>query len=62
MKLDRLNRGEAVAMVSAVALFVFMFLDWYGVEVSNGGSLSSTSTRSGATPGRRWGWYRHSWR
>lgn len=30
MKLDRLNRGEAIATVSAVVLFVAMFLDWYG--------------------------------
>ncbi len=34
MKLDRLNRGEAIATASAVALFVFMFLDWYGAEIS----------------------------
>lgn len=34
MKLDRLNRGEAIAMVSAVALFVSMFLDWYGAEIT----------------------------
>ena len=34
MKLDRLNRGEAIAVLAAVALFVFMFLDWYGAEIS----------------------------
>jgi hypothetical protein len=33
MKLDRLNRGEAIAAISAVALFVSMFLDWYGAEI-----------------------------
>jgi hypothetical protein len=35
MKLDRLNGGEAVAAVSAVVLFVSMFLDWYGSELIN---------------------------
>jgi hypothetical protein len=35
MKLDRLNRGEVIAMVSAVVLFVSMFLDWYGSELIN---------------------------
>ncbi len=34
MKLDRLNRGEAIALVAAVALFVVMFLGWFGSEVS----------------------------
>lgn len=34
MRLDRLNRGEAIAVLSAVALFVFMFLGWYGSEIS----------------------------
>jgi hypothetical protein len=34
MKLDRLNRGEAIATASAVALFVFMFLGWFGSEIS----------------------------
>jgi hypothetical protein len=30
--LGRLSRGEAIAAASALALFVFMFFDWYGVE------------------------------
>jgi hypothetical protein len=34
MKLDRLNHGEAIALVAAVGLFVFMFLGWYGSEIS----------------------------
>ncbi len=33
-KSRRLSRGEAVAALSALALFVFMFLDWYGAEVA----------------------------
>jgi hypothetical protein len=34
MELDRLSTGEKIAAVSAVLLFVFMFFDWFGVEVS----------------------------
>jgi hypothetical protein len=34
MELDRLNTGEKVAGVSAILLFIFMFFDWFGVEVS----------------------------
>lgn len=34
MELDRLSRGEQIAAVSAVLLFIFMFFDWFGVEVS----------------------------
>jgi hypothetical protein len=45
MELDRLNTGEKIAGVSAVLLFIFMFLDWFGVELSGGG------TSSGAIPG-----------
>lgn len=32
--LDKLGPGEKVAGVSAILLFVFMFFDWFGVEVS----------------------------
>jgi hypothetical protein len=34
MDLDRLNLGEKIAAVSAILLFIFMFFDWFGVEVS----------------------------
>jgi hypothetical protein len=34
MRLDRLNRGDAIALVAAIALFVFIFLGWYGSEIS----------------------------
>jgi hypothetical protein len=34
MRLDRLNRGEAIALVSASLLFVVMFFSWYGSEIS----------------------------
>jgi hypothetical protein len=34
MEADRLSTGEKLAAVSALLLFVFMFFDWFGVEVS----------------------------
>jgi hypothetical protein len=37
MDLNRLTQGEKIAGVSAILLFVFMFLDWYGVKISGGG-------------------------
>ncbi len=37
MDLNRLTQGEKIAGVSAILLFIFMFLDWYGVKVSGGG-------------------------
>ncbi len=41
MELDRLNTGEKIAGASAVLLFIFMFFDWFGVEVSGpGGSIA----------------------
>jgi hypothetical protein len=35
MEVDRLSTGEKIAGVSAVLLFIFMFLDWFSVSVSN---------------------------
>jgi hypothetical protein len=40
--LDKLGVGEKIAAVSAVALFIFMFFDWFDVEVSGGGASSGT--------------------
>ncbi len=44
MEADRLSTGEKLAAVSALLLFVFMFFDWFGVEVSGvpgfGGEVS----------------------
>jgi hypothetical protein len=34
MDVDKLNAGEKIAGVSAVLLFIFMFFDWFGVEVA----------------------------
>ncbi len=33
MKLDRLGRGEAIALVAAILLFVLMFFDWFGTSL-----------------------------
>lgn len=33
MKRRRLNAGEAIWLLAAILLFVFMFVDWYGFEV-----------------------------
>lgn len=44
MEADRLSTGEKLAAISALLLFVFMFFDWFGVEVSGvpgfGGDVS----------------------
>jgi hypothetical protein len=39
VELGRLNNGERIAGISAVLLFVFMFFDWFGVELSNKSNL-----------------------
>lgn len=36
MDLDRLNTGEKIAGGSAILLFIFMFFDWFSVDVSGG--------------------------
>ncbi|HXV06378.1 MAG TPA: hypothetical protein VFP23_10790 [Solirubrobacterales bacterium] len=42
MDLDRLSRGEKIAAVSAILLFVFMFFDWFGVKVSGAGGFGGS--------------------
>jgi hypothetical protein len=49
MDLDRLNIGEKVAAVSAILLFVFMFFDWFGVEVSGVGGFSGSVPGAGGS-------------
>lgn len=34
MNLDRLSNGQRIASISALLLFVFMFLDWFGTKSS----------------------------
>jgi hypothetical protein len=47
MEADKLSTGEKVSAVSAVLLFVFMFFDWFGVEVSGVPGFSGTVSSSG---------------
>ena len=47
MDVDRLSTGEKIAGASAVLLFIFMFFDWFTVEVS-GGDLFSLSVGGSA--------------
>ncbi len=40
MEVDRLSTGEKISAVSAIALFILMFFDWFGAKVSGfSGSL-----------------------
>ncbi len=48
MEVDKLNTGEKVSAVSAVLLFIFMFFDWFGVEVSGVGGFSGTFAGGGS--------------
>jgi hypothetical protein len=48
MEVDKLNTGEKVSAVSAILLFVFMFFDWFGVEVSDVGGFSGTFAGGGS--------------
>jgi len=48
MDLDRLNTGEKIAGVSAILLFVFMFFDWFGAEVSGLGGFSGSLSGGGS--------------
>jgi hypothetical protein len=41
--MDRLSTGEKIAGGSGVLLFIFMFFDWFKVEVSGGEGLFSVS-------------------
>jgi uncharacterized membrane protein YhaH (DUF805 family) len=47
MELDKLNTGEKVSAGSAILLFIFMFFDWFGVEVSGSNGLSGEISGSG---------------
>jgi hypothetical protein len=43
MDADRLSTGEKIAGASAILLFIFMFFDWFKVEVTGGEGLFSVS-------------------
>jgi hypothetical protein len=49
MDVDKLNTGEKIAGVSAVLLFIFMFFDWFGVEVSGAGGFSGSVPGAGGS-------------
>jgi hypothetical protein len=49
MDVDKLSTGEKVAGVSAVLLFIFMFLDWFTVEVSGGSGVFTASASAGGS-------------
>lgn len=49
MELDRLSMGEKIAAASGVLLFVFMFFDWYGVEVSGVGGFTGAISGAGGS-------------
>jgi hypothetical protein len=49
MDVDKLNTGEKIAGISAVLLFVFMFFDWFGVEVSGSNGFSGTVPGAGGS-------------
>jgi hypothetical protein len=47
MDVDKLSTGEKVAGASAVLLFIFMFFDWFSVEVSGGSGVFAASAVAG---------------
>lgn len=49
MDVDKLNTGEKIAGASAVLLFIFMFFDWFGVEISGEGSSVSFGSGAGGS-------------
>ena len=48
MDANRLSTGEKIAGVSAVLLFIFMFFDWFTVNISGGEGLVSFSAGGSA--------------
>jgi hypothetical protein len=48
MDVDRLSTGEKIAGASAVLLFIFMFFDWFTVDISGGEGLFSVSVGGSA--------------
>ncbi|MGN6216219.1 MAG: hypothetical protein ACTHN7_04570 [Solirubrobacterales bacterium] len=48
MDLNKLSTGEKIAGASAILLFIFMFFDWYSVDVSvSGGAFVGTASGGG---------------
>src|SRR4051812_43528616 len=51
MDVDKLSTGEKIAGVCGVLLFIFMFFDWFSVDVSAAGGLVA-----GLGSGNAWDW------
>ena len=49
MDLNKLSQGEKIAGVSSIVLFIFMFFDWFTVEVSGGNGIFSASASAGGS-------------
>lgn len=49
MDVDKLSTGEKIAGISAVLLFIFMFFDWFGVEVSDSNGFSGSVSGAGGS-------------
>jgi hypothetical protein len=49
MQADNLSTGEKVSAASAILLFVFMFFDWFGVEISGVPGFSGDVSGSGGS-------------
>ncbi|MGN6662757.1 MAG: hypothetical protein ACTHK6_00905 [Solirubrobacterales bacterium] len=48
MDVNRLSTGEKIAGAAAILLFIFMFFDWYSVDVSvSGGAFVGTASGGG---------------
>jgi uncharacterized membrane protein YhaH (DUF805 family) len=46
--LDKLGVGEKIASASAIALFIFMFFDWFSAEVSaSNGNFTASASEGG---------------
>jgi hypothetical protein len=49
MQADNLSTGEKISAASAILLFVFMFFDWFGVEISGVPGFSGDVSGSGGS-------------
>jgi uncharacterized membrane protein YhaH (DUF805 family) len=48
MNVDKLAKGEKIAAVSAILLFIFMFFDWFGAKVSGVAGFSGSVPGGGS--------------
>lgn len=49
MEADRLSTGEKISAVSAILLFIVMFFDWFGAEISGVPGFSGDVSGSGSS-------------